>query len=255
MAITEIFPNPTVKQVAFEIRFPNLFYLENKIGDVQVKVMSQFPESALLFRRQIVVADLGPGAKTEDIESQVDKGFATKIWRFRSPKGIELDVSTDSLVLRSVHHKTYNLEGADKFRDIMKFAVDSFIDVTAVPVLSRIGLRYIDECPIPSKDNRTFRSYYNSTFPLDRFDLSSATEMGFQAAVRVGDHYLRYVESLKQIEPDKYVLILDFDGFATKIAPKDYLTVADALHATIAHAYETTIREPVLEYMRQARGG
>jgi hypothetical protein len=39
MAIEEVFPNPTVKQVAFEIRFPNLFYLESKIGELQVKIM------------------------------------------------------------------------------------------------------------------------------------------------------------------------------------------------------------------------
>ena len=31
MAINEVFPNPTVKKVIFQIRFPNLFFIESKI--------------------------------------------------------------------------------------------------------------------------------------------------------------------------------------------------------------------------------
>ena len=47
----EIFSNPTVKKVIFQIRFPNLFFIENKIGDFQLKIMGMFPESKLIFRR------------------------------------------------------------------------------------------------------------------------------------------------------------------------------------------------------------
>ena len=54
----EIFPNPTVKQVVFQIVFPNLFYIENKIGELQLKIMTEFPESTLLHRRQFAWADI-----------------------------------------------------------------------------------------------------------------------------------------------------------------------------------------------------
>jgi len=254
MSIDEVFPNPTVKQVAFEIRFPNLFYLESKIGELQVKIMEQFPESALLFRRQIVFADLGPSAKIQEVEEQVDKEWAKKVWNFKSPKNFESDVSTNSLVMRSAHHKTYNLEGGDKFRDIVKFVVDNFLNVTSIPIISRIGLRYIDECPIPSKDNSAFSSYYDSAFPLDRFDLADANEMDFKTVINRGQYHLRYIESLRKIE-DRYILVLDFDGFATNIAPKDYLTTTDNLHMLISDEYERTIREPVKEYMRKSKEG
>ena len=68
MAITEIFPYPTVKQVVFEIRFPNLFYIENKIGEFQTKIMKEFPESALLFQRKFFFADVGTEEKLKGIE-------------------------------------------------------------------------------------------------------------------------------------------------------------------------------------------
>ena len=254
MTIKEVFPNPTVKQVIFQIRFPNLFYMENKIGDLQLKIMKEFPQSALLYRRQIIFADIGPKVKIEDLQDDSDKEAGKKIWQFKSDKNFQLNVLSDSLDITSQYHKTYNLEGGDKFRDIIKFVLDRFFEVTSIPIINRIGLRYIDECPIRSKDNEAFRSYYNSIFPLDRFNLADANEMDFKTIVKKGDYYLRYIESLQKVG-DTYKLILDFDGFAENIASGDYLKVTDNLHTIISEEYERTIKEPVYQYMRQRREG
>ena len=32
--VDEVFDNPSVVEVAFEVRFPNLFYIAQKIGDL-----------------------------------------------------------------------------------------------------------------------------------------------------------------------------------------------------------------------------
>lgn len=197
-------------------------------------------------------ADMGPGVKPADILSDDLEETGRKVWRFESDKDFQLNVLTDSLDITSQYHKTYRLEGGDKFRDTIKFVSDHFFEITSIPIINRIGLRYIDECPIPSKDNSTFRSYYNSVFPLDRFDLADADEMGFKTIVRKGEYYLRYIESLRKIE-DEYKLILDFDGFAQDIASEDYLSVTDKLHDIISDEYERTIKEPVYEYMRQGK--
>ena len=253
MSISEVFPNPTVKQVLFQIRFPNLFYMENKIGELQLKIMEEFPQSALLFRRQILFADIGPETKLEDIPSDSDKETGKKIWRFESDKNFKLNVLNDSLDITSEYHKTYNLEGGDKFRDIITFVLDHFFEVTSIPIINRIGLRYIDECPIPSKDNSTFRSYYNSSFPLDKFNLADASGMDFKTVVRKGEYHLLYSESLQKIN-DEYKLILDFDGFAESIASEDCLKITDDLHAIISEEYERTIKKPVYEYMQRSGG-
>lgn len=251
MTINEIFPNPTVKQVIFQIRFPNLLYMENKIGDFQMKIMEEFPESAIVFRRQVVFADIGPGGKFENIPSDLDSEAGKKLWQFKSDKKFQLNVSTNSLDISSQYHKTYNLEGGDKFRDTIKFTLDPFLELTRIPTIKRIGLRYIDECPIPSKDNSTFRSYYNSIFPLDRFDLADVDEMDFKTKVKKDQYYLRYIESLQKKAGDQYKLILDFDGFAHNIDSQNYLAITDNLHTMILEEYEKTIKEPVYQYMRQ----
>ncbi len=254
MSINEVFPNPTVKQVLFEIRFPNLFYMEQKIGDLQMKIMKEFPESSLLLRKQLVFADIGSEGKFENIPSDLDKEATKKIWQFKSNKNYKLNVLNSSLNITSEYHKTYNLEDGHKFRDIIKFVLDNLFEITLIPIINRIGLRYIDECPVSAKDNSTFRSYYNSTFPLDRFNLAEANEMDFKTVIKKGKYYLRYIESLKKIGGD-YKLILDFDGFAENINSENYLSVTDDLHVIILEEFEATIKEPVYQYMKQKREG
>lgn len=66
------------------------------------------------------------------------------------------------------------------------------------------------------------------------------------------EYFLCYKESLKR-NADGHKLILDFDGFAENIEPKDYLKTTDALHKIISEEYERTIKEPVYKLMRQKR--
>src|SRR4030042_6390785 len=154
MGKTEVFLNPTVKQVVFQIRYPNLFFIENKIGDFQLKVMSKFPNTSLMFRRQFLLANLGPKANLDDIPQENLEGGNTKIWQFKSEDDIELNVLADSLDISSTSYKTYdNINHDKRFRDIINFVVDAFIEITNVPVFNRMGLRYIDECPLFEKTN------------------------------------------------------------------------------------------------------
>ena len=255
MPINEVFLNPTVKQVVFQILFPNLFYIEGKIGEFQQKIMSEFPESKLLHRMQFAWADVGPESKLTEIESKLDKEpSGQKIWQFISPKNFQLNVTSSSLDITSNYHETYQMENGDKFRDVIELVVSNFFQVVPVPIINRIGLRYIDECPITSKDNDTFKSYYNSVFPIDRFNLADAEEMDFKTVVKRGDYRLRYVESLRKIE-DQYKLILDFDSVKTNVNPKDFLQVTDDLHTIISDEYDNTITERVKEYMRKPKEG
>lgn len=254
MVIDEIFPNPTVKQRIFEIRFPNLFFLEDKMGDLQLRVMNKFPDTSLIFRRQVVFVDKGPEGKLEKLPPPLDEEVGKKIWRFRSDMNYEFNVTSSSLHITSKYHKTYNLGEGDKFRDVIKLVCDNFFEVVGIPIIKRLGFRYIDECPLPSKDNATFGSYYNSVFPIGRFDMADAQEMDFRTVVKKNDFNLTYMESLRKIE-DGYKLILDFDGFANDVRSEDYLRVTDELHRIILEEFERTVKEPVFEYMRQERVG
>ncbi|MBN1508460.1 MAG: TIGR04255 family protein [Sedimentisphaerales bacterium] len=251
MAIKEVFPNPTVKQVIFQIRFPNLFSMERLIGDYQVKIMAEFPKSALLVRRSVLIADVGSRAQVENIAEDADKFAVSKIWNFRSEKGIDLNVHNDSLDISSTLHKTYaNPKEDNRFRDTIEYAVARFLEVTQIPKLARIGLRYIDECPVPAKETQVFKEYYNTTFPLKRFPVENALNLVFEARVEKGDRRLRFIESFEDVG-GKLRLTLDFDGYAEDVPAHEYLTVTDELHELISKEYQASIRKPVLEHMRK----
>ena len=251
MARGEVYRNPTVKQVIFQIRFPNLFYIESKIGDYQMRVMERFPDSRLAYRRNILIANVGPDVSVGDIPKPTDDAQVSKIWSFRSREGVELNVEMDSLAISSTLHKTYNSPGVEpRFRDVIELAVGSLIEVTSIPVLSRIGLRYVDDCPVPETTNETYRSWYATAFPLERFPISEALEMVFLARVRKGKHNLTYREQFGY-KDGKAQLTLDFDGYAETVRASEYLTTADELHDMISEEYEErTIKEPVRLYMR-----
>lgn len=252
MNIAEVYPNPTVKEVVFQIIFPNLFFLENKIGDIQLAIMSKFPISNLLYRRQVVFADIGQDVTLTDMQKDLDTEKGHKIWQFKSSEGYQLNILNNSLDISSKHHKTYNNEGGDKFRDIIDFAISNFIRITNIPTINRIGLRYIDECPIPKKSNTTFKRYYNTALPLSRFDISLSDEMSFSTITKINNYKLRYSESIVETN-DGPKLILDFDGFSENINSSEFLSTTDDLHSIISNEYNKTIKDPVITYMRKAK--
>jgi len=251
MSLNEIFPNPTVKNVIFQIRFPSLFSMDSLVGDYQLRIMEMFPKSELFVGKRLYFGELPTSGKIEDVSD--DETIIKKIWRFTTESGILLNVQVDSLDISSTVHKTYdNRRGKERFRDLIQFGVDNFLEVAQIPKINRIGLRYIDECPVPSKGNVSFRKYYNTSLPIKRFPLKSATNMSFSAGVKKGEHFLTFREVF-EAEGDKLKLVLDFDGYATNIKAADYLSVTDDLHKLISDEYEASIREPVYRYMRRKR--
>lgn len=255
MVIGKIYPRPTVRQVIFQITYPHLFSLENRIGDIQEKIMKEFPVPKLLLRSGLIVTDFGTDQKIDIPSDELEKNAARKIWQFETKENKTiLSIASNSLDLTSEFHKTYKLGNDDskKFRCAIKRSVDAFIGVMKLSTINRIGLRYIDQCPIEAMNRDTFDKWYKSKFPLDKFDIANATSMAFRTTIKMGDLNLGYIESLGKDKDGKNVLVLDFDGFSTKIENvSDYLNITDKLHDLISTAYEETIRDPVYKWMEQ----
>jgi uncharacterized protein (TIGR04255 family) len=263
MTIDEVFPNPTVDRVIFQIRFPSLFGIEAMVGEYQFRIVERFPESKLFFTRKLVLTNIRPELQSGDsaptlgepVSEDASGRGANKLWQFESDTGVVLRVEDSSLSVTSTTHKTYNNpDEANRFRDMIQFALDNFFDVSPIkiPKLNRIGLRYVDKCPVLSKDNDTFLGYYNTTFPLERFTLDSAQELQFIALVERDGKHVRFVERFEGRSAE-LKLILDFDGFALNVKTDDYLVTTDQLHQLIADEYEASIKEPLREHMRRPK--
>jgi len=117
-------------------------------------------------------------------------------------------------------------------------------------VLNRIGLRYTDECPLPTPlANDQYRDYYNTSFPLERFPIQDAQNIQLQTVVKRGNHFLTFIENYFH-NGDNPALIMDFDAFSLNVKSSDYLTVCDELHTIISDEYEKALKEPVYEIMK-----
>jgi len=247
----EVFPNPLVKRVVFQIRFPNLFYLADRIGDFQVKVMKEFPDSQLLFRREFHFVS---SIDKENVERQAEESKrddTVPIWQFRSEEGVQLGVCSNSLSLVSDQHKSYN-SGDKRFRDIIDFTCKRFFESTSIPVIKRVGLRYIDEGPVPSDLNGSFSEWYNTAFSACRFPMDSISEMSCMAEIERGTSKLRYIEALKGAA-ERRKIVLDFDAWSEDVDPDNLLSTTDLLHEVLWNEFRSTVKEPVLNYMRKPR--
>jgi len=251
----ETFNFPTVKMVFFEIRFPHLFSIENRIGNFQEKIMSDFPKSEVGISRSIVFSETGPDGKLVELPDQFTRETGVKTWIFQSKENnIRLEIKTNRLILVSKEHKTYNNEGGQpRFRDYLEKILENFFSTVKVPMLNRIGLRYIDEFPLPDLTNEVLMKYYNSTFPMDRFSLENITDgASFTASTRRRNYNLNYRETLLN-KDESLKLVLDFDGFAKNVPPENCMQVVDELHEIIDEEYFNNVKEPWLEYMRKGK--
>lgn len=250
MALDEIFPNPVVKQVIFEIKFSNLFFLESRIGDFQIKIMREFPESELAVKRSFVLGH-GTDKGLQEVMKQPEVESATKVWQFTSPDGVQLAVSSRSLSLSSSSHSSYH-RGARPFRRIIGDAVKHFFDVTSLPVVTRVGLRYINECPIPERTTAGFRNWYSTVLPLDRFPLEQINEMNFVNNCKLGNRNLQYIEVIRVVDQTA-VFFIDIDASAGNVPAESLVDELDKLHELIESQFEATIKEPLKQYMREEK--
>ena len=252
----KIYKNPTVNTFVFQIRFSNLFMIENKIGEYQTRIMDKFPDSLFTIRRELLFTDVRPEFKLVDIKPHETIG-SRKRWKFKSNDNYELNVLTNSLDITSKKHKSYYGDGdTEGFKDIIKFAVDNFLDLMPIKTIKRIRIRYIDCSLIPSLDSETFKKWYTTVFPLERSNLDQAGSLFFEARnIQRGNYEFNYRETFapersEDSEEFDMQYILDLDGYAVNIPSEKYIDVLDELRDLIHNEWENnTIRQPVKDWM------
>jgi uncharacterized protein (TIGR04255 family) len=243
----ETFLHPTVTQVIFQLRFPKLFFLQSKIGELQLELMSRFPKSESVVQRALFIAQ-GPHDKLQELLKERPNDEDERIWTFEDDGGLKVEVKLDSLTVVSTKHKSYRNE-VNSFRDNLQFIVGVFLKHAPLQRIARVGFRYVDECPFPSLTNDCFLRYFNSCLPLDRFRVHECSEMACRAN-RVSDvGSLRYVEGIF-VKGTRNILLIDMDAYAEEVLASDILTTTDGLHTLIRREFEGTVKEPVLAYMR-----
>ena len=253
MAITEVYKKPTVTSVIFQIVFPTFFSMESKIGDYQLKIMERFPKSTLLIQNQVVFSQSATIEGKINMPSNEHMPGTKKIWQFKTDdESVTLNITADTLDISSSKHKTYNNANSDsKFRDTIEFVVSNFLKIIPLFSINRIGLRYLDDCPLPENlSNNSFLEYYNSSINFLKIDdVNNSATLLFYSNTIIDGVTVQYKEQLSKID-NKYEYKLDFDGQNANIISSNYLAITDHIHDVIVKQFEDAIKEPVLKIMK-----
>jgi len=248
----EVFPNPVVKSVAFEVRFPNLFFIETRIGEFQVQIMKEFPQSELLHRRNIMLL-AGSADNLQELAKQQAGETTDKVWVFKSNAGTKLEISSKNFVVSSEQHFSYKHEGEKSFRSVIKGAIEPFIRMVAIPLALRIGLRYVNECPIFDRNTKRFNECYNSILPMSRFKLERVANMDCAVVANMEHCQFRHLESMR-LTPEGGQLVLDLDAWTENVPSENVMASTDVLYETISAGFRNTVKQPIIDYMRTPRG-
>lgn len=243
----KVFKNPTIKNVIFQIQFPNLFYIESNIPQFQIDIMREFPNSELFINQPFIFTNNRNSLQELDKESIAPQ----KVWQFSNPKGYTLSVTTNSLSISSDIHKTYDGNNGDvKFRDIISRCLDAFKKCSNnLPFVNRIGLRYTDQCPLENKTTENYNCSFNSALSLTKFPVENIEELSIKLIKTIDKCKLIYQEGFNYVNNDPKGIVLDFDAFKINVPYEDCLETTDELHDIITKEFFQIIKEPIIKYM------
>jgi len=241
----EIFPKAPLKAVAYEVKFHSLFSIPEAMGKFQLEIMDDFPKASQLYTTPFVVMEEGvpkfPPRSSDKI---------TITYQFVSETGkTTVAVKLDSLSITSEEYKSYDDPSSVKFKDVINKVVTKFVDVVQIPKFTRIGLRYIDHCPLAKKTNQYFKEYYEPPFDIQKYSVDDLIE-GSIAIRSKKEKYNIFFQC--QIAQDKgeYKYIMDFDAYAENVNSDDFLTVTDQLRDLDRNEFFSNITDNFIEYMR-----
>ena len=217
----EVFQNAPLKSVAYEVRFPSLFYIPQAVGEFQKEIMDDFPKASQLATTELTIKDGIPELPAENSKK------TTTSWQFESETGkTKVMVTLDRLLITSEEYHSYDHHSGPKFRDAIDKTVTAFIQEVPIKKFTRIGLMYTDHCPLAERTNQYFTKYYVPIFNIDRYKIDDLLESQVIIRTKKTKHNINFLSRIIKVEgEDKYVMA--FDAYAENVDSANFLFVTD----------------------------
>jgi len=136
-----------------------------------------------------------------------------------------------------------------KFRDAINRIVTEFIQIVPIKKFARIGLRYIDHCPLDEKTNQYFKNYYTPVFDIDKNKIEDILDTHIVIRKKIDSYGLLYQCKISKIG-DSYKYILDFDSYAENVNSARFISVTDELRKIDRDEFFSSITEDFKQKMR-----
>jgi len=227
--LDELFAHPSVREVAFEVRFAPRLRIAPEVWRIQDSLAESYP------------------AVSQEMQAQSD-GRVLQAYVFADPeKRRAVKVSQENFVI------VFNEYGS--FEEFKKEALErtaAFAKEFTIQNFQRTGLRYVNHIELkPGQGLQDLRRYVNLPLDMDRFDPARIEQLLTEFRLSAGDHKITIRGALLQVPGrDSGLFILDFDCYAFAGEVDSLSGMMDKFHHDIQLQFLEHIREEYKQIMR-----
>jgi uncharacterized protein (TIGR04255 family) len=243
--------HPPLSQVAFEVNFPNSFAVETGIAAYQQRAESLYPKSSAEYILRLP-ATVAFGKPTKQVSTELTP---MRSFVFQNSKGsriVRVSVVNFTLLVTDYLH----------FEDYVSSLTAAFapaIEIFQLHDIERIGLRYVNQIPIPSKDAEVqYKKYVRSPLSAEAFSGHVASNFLTEIALDLDSTRKLTIRSgllpLQAGEPTRTYL-LDFDcyslGGSAPLLGENLASLLEQYHEAIETEFTRAVTDKYWKYMAE----
>jgi len=224
--LQEVFPANPIREVDFEIRFTPRLRIEAEMWRFQEDLVQDYPDV---------------GRETAILPN----GATLNITVFQNPRAARvIKVSSNNMALAFSSYANF-----EEFKDEVQRRTASFCGIFEVSSLTRIGLRYVNEIPLPTQSPESITKYVRPLIEFDRIGLNSIQQFALQVATSNNDHMI-LVRTVMLAGPIR-TYILDIDAYTDVIKQASEIpSLMDRFHDSAQRVFLDHVTDEYREVMR-----
>jgi uncharacterized protein (TIGR04255 family) len=227
--LDELFAHPSVREVAFEVRFAPRLRIAPEVWRIQDNLAESYP------------------AVSQEVQVQPD-GRPLQAYVFANPeRHRSVKVSQENFVVIFNEYTSF-----EDFKQEALERVTAFTREFTIQNFQRVGLRYVNHIELrPGQGIQDLRRYVNLPIDMDRFDPASIEQLLTEFRLHSGQHKITVRGALIQVPGrDGGLFILDFDCYAFTGDLRSLPAMMDEFHNKIQLQFLEHIREEYKQVMR-----
>jgi len=224
--LEEVFPANPIREVDFEIRFTPRLRVQAEMWRFQEDLLEDYPEVGL----ESAILPNGTTLNNTVFQNQ--------------RKARVIKVSAQNMALAFSSYRDF-----EEFKDEIQRRAGSFCKIFDIGSLTRIGLRYVNEIPLPTQQADSITRYVRPLMEFDRIPLGSVQQFAMQVTAGLNDHMVLIRTAMLAGPLRTY--ILDIDAYTEAVRPaSEIASLIDRFHDSAQRVFLDHVTEEYREVMR-----
>ena len=233
--LLEIFPHPSVREVALELRFAPRLKIASEVWRIQDCLAESYP------------------TVSEEMQPKDGGGLLQAYVFANAEKGRSIKVTQESFIV------LFNQYGSfEEFKDESLRQVDAFTDKFGIETFRRAGLRYVNHIELsPEHGIRDLARYVNLPIDFERFNSASIEQFSTEIRLAVEEHQMTiHDELLRSPGKDGRLFILDLECHSVAhLRMEELPLLMDQFHRKIQIQFLEHVRDDYKRIMRGESAG